>query len=127
MSKEITLPSGATVTIKDAKDIRVGDRKRVYQQAVGKEEVMRSLAMVDGVIAMGIEKWSIDKPLPRDFIGVLDELDLPDYDFLVEQAKEISDAIFGIKSASTLENKNDPKVITEEPKDLENSSKVSEE
>jgi hypothetical protein len=121
MSKEITLPSGATVTLKDASAIRVGDRKKVYAQSVGKEEVMRSLAMIDGVLAMAIEKWSIDLPLPKDRIASLDELGLSDYDFLVEEAKEINNAIFGVKSASNLENKNDPKVITEEPSDSVNS------
>jgi hypothetical protein len=65
MSKKITLPSGATVTLKDPSLLRVKDRKRVLRSAdVEGGDLSKALALGDALIAMLIEDWSFEFLIP---------------------------------------------------------------
>ena len=112
MSKQVTLPSGATVTLKDPSKIRYGDRKRLYKSIdIEGSDLTRAMAMNDALIAMLIEGWSLDAPVPAVKIESIDELEIADYDALVEHTKDAQKALFP-NLADTPENEQDPKAPT---------------
>jgi len=116
MSNKITLPSGATVTLKDPKMLRVKDRKNVLKSAeVDGGELTRAMALGDALVAMMIEEWSFDLLIPSARIDSLGELEMRDYDALVEATKEAQSYLFP-SLADTKENETDPKATTENSK-----------
>lgn len=92
--KKITLPSGGWVTFKDPSTLRVKDRKKVLRNASGEEGLMQALSMVDGLIAILVEEWSFEMPIPSIKISVLDELEMPDYDVMAEEAGKAQKSLF---------------------------------
>lgn len=117
MSKEIKLPSGATVKLKDPSLLRVKDRKRVMKTSDSNEgELTKALALGDALIAMLVEEWSFDLIIPSVKIDSLEELEIPDYDALVEATKDAQSALFP-SLAPTDVNEANPKVITAVSKD----------
>ncbi len=113
MSKQITLPSGGTVTLKDPKKLRVKDRKAILKSSeVEGGDLTRAMALGDALIGIMIEEWSFDLPLPSVKIDSLGELEMRDYDALVEATKETQNYLFPTL-AETVENEQDPKAITE--------------
>jgi hypothetical protein len=95
MSKQVKLPSGASVTLKDPSLLRVKDRKRVMKASDAAEgDLSRALQLGDALIAMLVEEWSYDLIIPSVKIDSLDELEIADYDALVEATKEAQDALF---------------------------------
>ena len=93
--KKITLPSGATVTLRDPKELRVKDRKKIYANTGKADEgIMQALSLTDGLIAVLIEDWSFDLIIPSVKIDSLDELEMADYDFLVEATKDAQKVLF---------------------------------
>ena len=113
MSQKITLPSGATVTLKDPALLRVKDRKRVLKTAdVEGGDLTRALALGDALIAMLIEDWSLDLLIPSLKIDNLDELEMKDYDALVEATKDAQKFLFP-SLGETVENEQDPKAPTD--------------
>ena len=113
MSKTVTLPSGATVTLRDPKTLRVKDRKMLITTADAVDgEMAKALALSDALISMLIVDWSLDLVIPSVKKDSLDELEVSDYDFLMEQTKEIQKALYpNLKEDET--NINDPKANTE--------------
>lgn len=113
MSKQIKLPSGATVTLKDATDLRVKDRKGVMKAADSAEggDLAKALALSDGLVAMLVMEWSFDLPIPSVKLDSVDELTMADYDALIEATKEAQKALFPSLN-NTIENENDPKATT---------------
>lgn len=113
MSKTITLPSGATVTLRDPKTIKYGDRKKLYKSIDGEgSDLSRALAMNDALVSILIESWSLQIPVPAIKADSLDELSITDYDALVEHTKDAQTALFP-SLANTPENEQDPKAPTE--------------
>ena len=113
MSKKITLPSGATVILKDPASLRVKDRKRVLKTAdVEGGDLTRALALGDALIAMLIEDWSLDLLIPALKIDNLDELEMSDYDALVDATKDAQKFLFP-SLGDTVENEADPKAPTD--------------
>jgi hypothetical protein len=113
MSKKITLPSGATVTLKDAGLLRVKDRKRVLKSADAEGgDLSKALALGDALIAMLVEEWSFEMLIPALKIDNIDELEMKDYDFLVEQTKDAQQFLFPALS-ETEKSDSDPKALTE--------------
>lgn len=113
MSKTITLPSGITVTLRDPKTIKYGDRKKLYKTIdIDGSDLTRALAMNDALISILIESWSLQRPVPAIKPDSLDELEVTDYDALVEHTKEVQTALFP-NLANTPENEQDPKAPTE--------------
>jgi hypothetical protein len=117
-AKQITLPSGATVTLKDPKTLRVKDRKTVMQTADAATggDLSRAMALGDALIAMLIEDWSFDLIIPSVKIDSLGELDVIDYDFLIEQTKDAQKALFP-NLTETEASEADPKATTADSKD----------
>jgi len=112
MSKQVKLPSGATVTLKDPSLLRVKDRKRVMKASDSAEgELSRALQLGDALIAMLVEEWSFDLLIPSIKMESLDELEIADYDALVEATKDAQDALFP-SIAKTIKNEADPKADT---------------
>lgn len=112
MSKKVTLPSGATATLKDPKNLKVKDRKRVMRSAEAEGgDLSRAMALSDALITMLVEDWSFDLVIPAVKVDVLDDLDMKDYDYLIEQTKEAQKVLFP-SLAETPENEADPKAIT---------------
>ena len=114
MSKEVTLPSGATVTLKDPSLLRVKDRKKVMKTADSTTggDLSKALALSDALIAMLVETWSFEKlMIPSVKIDSLDELTMADYDALVEHTKEAQKYLFP-SLAETPETEADPKALT---------------
>jgi hypothetical protein len=117
MSKEVTLPSGATVKIKDPTLLRVKDRKRVMRTAdeTSGGDLSKALALSDALIAMLVEDWSFDLIIPAIKIETLDELTMADYDALVEVSKDAQKYLFP-NLAETPETEADPKAPTADSK-----------
>jgi len=112
MSKKVTLPSGATVTLKDAKKIRYGDRKYLYKaMEIEGTDLVRAMALNDALVTLLIEEWSLDVPIPSAKAESIDQLEVQDYDALIEETKEIQKALFPNLS-DTVENEADPKAPT---------------
>lgn len=112
MSNKITLPSGATVTLKDPKKLRVKDRKSVLKSSeVEGGDLSRAMALGDALVAMMIEDWSFDLVIPSVKIDSLGELEMRDYDALVDATKDAQSYLFP-SLADTTENEKDPKAIT---------------
>ena len=94
-SKTVTLPSGATATLKDPSTLRVKDRKTVIRASEkGEGDLSKALALGDALIAMLIEEWSFDLIIPSIKIESLDELTMADYDALVEHSKDAQSFLF---------------------------------
>jgi hypothetical protein len=112
MSKEIKLPSGATVTLKDPSLLRVSDRKKVLKSAeVEGGDMTRALALSDALIAMLVIEWSFDLIIPSVKVESLDNLEMRDYDALVEHTKDAQSYLFPTLS-DTDKNEADPKAPT---------------
>ena len=116
MSREITLPSGEKVTLKDPSLLRVKDRKKVMKRAdVEGGDLSRALALGDALIGMLIESWTLNLPIPNTDIESLGELEMRDYDALVEETKEAQKYLFPTL-ADTVENETNPKAPTADSK-----------
>ena len=112
MKTAITLPSGATVTLKDPSELRVKDRKRIIKSSESSEgDMSRALALGDAVIATMVKDWSFDLIIPSVKVDSLDELIPSDYDALQEACQDAQKFLFP-SLAKTDENDADPKATT---------------
>ena len=102
MSKEIKLPSGATVTIKEAKELRQKDRDKLYP--ILESKTAGASALSKALLAILIESWSLDLLPPAVKLESLGELELADYDALEEEAALVMPELF-----PALKVANDPK------------------
>ena len=109
----ITLPSGATVTLKDPALLRVKDRNKVIaagDSIIG--EVSKGIAFTEALLAAVIESWSFDFLPPSIKPESLGELTIADYDFLVEESSAITAVLFPAL-AKKEDGTTDPKVLTD--------------
>lgn len=117
MKNDIKLPSGATVKLKDPSLLRVKDRKKVMKAGDNETgDLAKALALGDAIIAMLVEEWSFDLIIPSIKIESLDELEVNDYDALVEATTSAQKILFPSLGKNEA-NEADPKVITENSKD----------
>jgi hypothetical protein len=117
MKTDITLPSGATVKLKDPALLRVKDRKKVMKAGDSETgDLAKALALGDAIIAMLVEEWSFDLIIPSVKIDSLDELEVTDYDALVEATTPAQKVLFPSLGKNET-NEADPKAITENSKD----------
>lgn len=119
MSKEIKLPSGATVKIRDLKTLKQKDRMRLFPENASQEgnPAYRGYQMFDNTIGVIVEEWSFENLiLPSIKPEILGELDIPDYDALVEEAKIALEVLFP-KTSKTIEAEADPKAPTDNSND----------
>lgn len=114
MSKEITLPSGATVKIRDLKTLKQKDRMRLFPENESQEgnPAYRGYKMFDNTIAVIVEDWSFELVIPSIKSEILGELDVADYDALTEEAKIALEVLFP-KTSKTIEAEKDPKAPTD--------------
>ena len=112
-STKITLPSGATVTLKDPSTLRVKDRNRVIKAGDGLTgEIAKGLAFTEALIATIVEDWSYDLIIPSVKSDSLEELEIADYDALVKASEDISAILFPTLAKND-KNEADPKATTE--------------
>ena len=105
--KKVALPSGGWVVFKDPSTLRVKDRKKVLRNANGEEGLMQALSLIDGLIAILVDEWSFEFPIPSIKITVLDELTMADYDVLAEEAGKAQKMLFP-QLSKTEESESDP-------------------
>lgn len=110
MSKEITLPSGATVKLRDPETLLIKDRNKVMALAGEQEnQVTQSIALVDGLISVMVIEWSLDLIPPSIRLASLGELTPRDYQVLSDEALKAQDYLF--PNVET-DDQNNPKVNT---------------
>ena len=111
--KELKLPSGATVQMRDAKSLRHKDRMKVYaSQSDDQNQVMNAFALTDALIGVLVDTWSLDLLPPSVKPDNLGELEPADYDALRDFATDQMGVLFP-NLEKTIENENDPKATTE--------------
>lgn len=112
MAKEITLPSGATVRMREPETLLIKDRDKVAEIASKAEgEMMQAIAIVHGLIAVSVIEWSLDLVPPSIRIASLGELTPRDYDALSEAVTSAAEYLFP-SVAATKENEENPKAST---------------
>ena len=116
MSKTLTLPSGATVKLRDPKSLKHKDRKRIYNIDAESGSYLAGIELLENIIAILVEEWSFDLVPPSVKIESLGELDLADYDALQAECETALGTLFP-QLAKTIESEQDPKVITENSAD----------
>jgi hypothetical protein len=117
MSTKVSLPSGAIVTLKDPALLRVKDRKLVMKAGENiTGDISKALALGDTIIAMLVEEWTFDLIIPSVKMESLDELEIADYDALVEATSEAQKSLFP-SLAKNEKNEADPKALTDNLKD----------
>jgi hypothetical protein len=94
MSKKITLPSGATVTLKEADGLKVKDRKRLMLAGDIESKAERGIAIGNAMLATLIEDWSYDLLIPSVKEDSIDELTIPDYVALMKETDSLIKEIF---------------------------------
>lgn len=106
MSNVVKLPSGATATFRDAKTLKVKDR-RTIMVAAGDETlstIERGLNMKDALIAVLIEEWSFDLLPPSVKRESLDELSIEDYDALSAEADKAMPILYPSNDSNEANN-----------------------
>jgi hypothetical protein len=112
MNTIITLPSGATVTLKDPSALRVKDRNRVIKAGDNVSgDVSKGIAFSEALIATIVDSWSFDLLPPNVKLESLEELEIADYDALVEASQDISKVLFPALTKNK-ETEADPKAPT---------------
>lgn len=105
MSKQIQLPSGGVVTLRDGASVKHKDRKALVLSMDSDQEasdMVKGLAAQDRLIAMAVEHWEgvndpeTGQPLtnPRHDASSLDELSIADIDALTEAIDDFRKALF---------------------------------
>jgi hypothetical protein len=111
MSKEITLPSGATVKLRDAESLLIKDRNKVMSIANNEEGAMMTIALQNGLMAVMVVEWSFDLIPPNIRLASLEELTPKDYDALLEAVVHAQDFLFPSITGTEV-NEQDPKAST---------------
>lgn len=111
--KQIKLPSGASVTFRDPKTLRVKDRRKLMTTVdTVQGELAKAMALSDALLSMLIQEWSFEMLIPSVKPESLDELEMADYDFLIEQTKDAQKYLYP-SLKETEESASDPKAITD--------------
>ena len=112
MSRKITLPSGATVNIKDAAELKVKDRNRIMRAGSGESNAEKGIALGNALLTTIIEDWSYDLMIPSVKVDSIEELPIPDYVALMKETENLTKELFP-DITDSVENSLDPKVTTE--------------
>lgn len=93
---KIDLTNGAWASIRDVDTITNRERRkamRAWNSTEG-DDVERGMVLNDQLIALFVDEWSFDRPLPRDDIGVLEDLLGHDYDMIAHAVMEAQKNLF---------------------------------
>jgi hypothetical protein len=107
----VKTPSGNTVTLKDAKDLTHGDRKKIMHIDDDASRSEQAFGLMDNLLAVAIVDWSFDLIIPSVKRETLDLLSPADYDSIRDAATGLVDAI-NPKTAEPGEDDSDPKAPT---------------
>ena len=107
MSRKITLPSGATVTLKEAAELKVKDRNRIMLAGDEDTQAAKGIAIGNALLAAIIEAWSFDLLIPSVKVDSIEELSIPDYTALMKETENLTKELFP-DLADTDENKLNP-------------------
>jgi len=94
MSKKINLPSGATVTIKDAAELKVKDRNRIMRAGDNESQAEKGIAIGNALLATIIEDWSYDLLIPSVKEDSIEELPIKDYVTLMKETESLTKDLF---------------------------------
>ena len=94
MTKKITLPSGATVSIKDAAELKVRDRNRIMRAGDSNSPAEKGIAIGNALLATIIEEWSYDLMIPSVKEDSIEELPIKDYVELMKQTDQLTKDLF---------------------------------
>jgi hypothetical protein len=113
MSNEIKLPSGNTVTIKDAKALTLKDRKYVFTNLSQNDldNVGDMLDVLERVATVLVTEWSFDLIPPNIKPESFESLALDDFDAILREAQKVLPTLLP-KLGDSDENVANPKVIT---------------
>ena len=92
--KKVALPSGNWAVFRDPSTLRVKDRKKILKNASKEEGLIQAMTIVDGLIAILVKEWSFEMPIPSIKIQSLEELTMPDYDTMSEEAGKAQEVLF---------------------------------
>jgi hypothetical protein len=93
---KIDLLHGGWASIRDVETITNRERRqamRAWNTAEG-GDVERGIVLNDQLIALFVDEWSFDLPLPKDNIGVLEDLLGHDYDSIAHEVLEAQKNLF---------------------------------
>jgi hypothetical protein len=107
MSKKITLPSGATVTVKDTANLKVKDRNRIMRAGDKGTDAERGIAIGNALLAIVIDEWSYDLLIPSVKEDAIEELPIKDYVALMKETENLVKDLFP-DLKDTDENRQDP-------------------
>ena len=94
MSRKITLPSGATVTLKEAAELKVKDRNRIMVAGDEDTQAKKGIAIGNALLAAIIEDWSLDLMIPSVKVESIEELSIPDYTMLMKETENLTKELF---------------------------------
>jgi hypothetical protein len=107
MSKKINLTSGATVTIKDAGDLKVKDRNRIMRAGDKDTSAEKGIAIGNALLSTIIEEWSYDLLIPSVKEESIEELPIKDYVELMKLTEDLTKDLFP-DLADTDKNRTNP-------------------
>ena len=107
MSKKINLSSGATVTIKDAANLKVKDRNRIVLAGNGASDAEKGIAIGNALLSTIIEEWSYDLIIPSVKEESIEELPIKDYVELMKLTEDLTKDLFP-DLADTDKNRTNP-------------------
>jgi hypothetical protein len=107
MSKKINLTSGATVTIKDAGDLKVKDRNRIMRAGSNESDAEKGIAIGNALLSTIIEDWSYDLIIPSAKEDSIEELPIKDYVELMKLTEDLVKDLFP-DLADTDKNRTNP-------------------
>ena len=93
---KVELSSGNWASVRDVETITNRERRaamRAWNLAVG-DEIERGMVLNDQLIALFVDEWSFDLPLPKENIDVLEELLGHDYDRIQHEVMEAQKSLF---------------------------------
>ena len=94
MSKKITLKSGATVTLKDANDLKVKDRNRIMRAGDKGTDAEKGIAIGNALLTTIIQEWSYDLMIPSVKEDSIEELPITDYVELMKHTEDLTKDLF---------------------------------
>jgi hypothetical protein len=107
MSRKITLPSGATVTLKEAAELKVKDRNRIMVAGDEDTQAKKGIAIGNALLAAIIQDWSFDLMIPSVKVDSIEELSISDYTMLMKETENLTKELFPDLN-DTDENKQNP-------------------
>ena len=116
MSKKINLSSGATVTIKDAANLKVKDRNRIVLAGNGTSDAEKGIAIGNALLVTIIEDWYYDLMVPSVKEESIEELPIKDYVELMKHTEDLTKDLFP-DLADTDKNRTNPDSPLEDSKD----------